>query len=1103
MNSRLALYGLLLALGLAGNYFKYPLFLEIEFLFGSIFAFLALQYFGKARGIAAGVVIAGVTYFNWGHPYAVIIMSAEVALVALLTARYKVSLVLADALYWLLVGMPLVYFFYHGVMEVPMGSTTVTMTKQAVNGITNVLLARLIFMAVGLGTQKYKASQREILYGSLVFCVLMPMLLSIAIDSRNDFLKLENEIRASLTQESKNTRQRLGSWIEDRSTTLRYLAAQARTQSPRQMQTALDQARASDSHFVGIGLSGKALRTVAYTPLQNAQGRSNVGIDLSDRPFWPEIKRNLKPMLSEVLPSKLGAPKPIVAMLQPVDLSGEFNGLVSGVLNLDHVNDYVLKSVESDAIFYTLIDKNRRVILTNREDQQVMAPLVRPGGELKRLDAQVSQWSPHVPPATPFYVRFKQSMYVSEAPVGALTEWTLVLEKPMAPVQQALSEIYTRRLTLVLVFLLIGTLIAELISRQMARASDQLRDLTLDLPAKLAAGQHIDWPASRLLETDNLIGNFRVMAESLQAELTEKQQLNTQLEHRVQERTQALVQLNNDFTALLDNTTDFIYFKDAQGRWRFCSQPFAHLTGQASWRDLVGKTSAEIFEPDVAALNDQEDALIFKTSQPVLDKIDRFINAQGQPGWVSVNKWPLFGSDGQVIGVFGVARDITRQKESDDEIKHLAFYDQLTRLPNRRLLIDRLHQALMAFARTGRQGALLFLDLDNFKTLNDSLGHYMGDRLLQQVGQRLVTCVREGDTVARLGGDEFVVMLENLSALPDEAGSQTRLVGEKILACLSQVYDLDGHAHHSTVSIGATVFTHAQDTVDDLLKRADLAMYQAKGAGKSALRFFDPEMQRVVNAKAVLENDLRQGIAERQLVLYYQAQVAGAGEVCGAEVLVRWQHPVRGLVSPLAFIPLAEETKLILPLGQWVLETACAQLQAWAQSPRTAHLTLAVNVSARQFHLPDFVEQVLDILGRSGANPQRLKLEMTESLLLTDMETVIAKMSALKARGVNFSLDDFGTGYSSLAYLKRLPLDQLKIDRSFVSEICTNANDAAIAQAILGMGQALGLSVIAEGLETPAQHALLTQWGCTSFQGYYFGRPVPIEEFEATIQAVL
>ncbi len=1102
MNSRLALYLLLLAAGLAGNYFKYPLFLEIEFLFGSIFAFLALQFFGKTKGVLAGVVIAGVTYYNWGHPYAVLIMSAEVALVAWLTGRYRVSLVMADALFWLMVGMPLVYFFYHGVMEVPLGITTVTMTKQAVNGITNVLLARLIFMAIGLGKPKYKASLREILHSSLVFCVLMPMLLSIAIDSRSDFLKMENEIRAALTKESQSTRQRLGSWLEDRAATLRYLATLAAAPSPRPMQAVLEQARASDAHFVGVGLMSQTLVTTAYSPAQNELERLDIGVDFSDRPFVPEIKSTFQPMLSGVLPGRLGKPRPIVALLHPVLTQGQFNGVVSGVLDLKHMGDYVLKSLDSEAIFYTLVDKSGRVILTNRNDQEGGSPFVRAGGELTRLDAQVSQWTPTLPPGTPAYASFKQSMYVSEAPVGALTAWTLILEKPMAPVQKALSAIYTGRLTLILVFLLLGTLIAELISRQMARASEKLRDLTIDLPAKVAAGQHVDWPVSRMLEIDNLIGNFQAMAASLQAQFIQTQQLNDLLEHRVHERTQALAQLNSDFVALLDNTTDFIYFKDEHRRWRFCSQPFADIAGKVSWRELVGKTSLEVFPSLMGKAYEAEDDQIFETGQPVLDKIDPFINAQGLPGWVSANKWPLFSADGQVIGIVGISRDITPQQETEEKVRQLAFYDHLTQLPNRRLLIDRLHQSLLAHARSGRQGGLLFLDLDNFKDLNDSLGHYMGDLLLQQVAQRLVTCVREGDTVARLGGDEFVVMLDGLSEQLDEAATQTRLVGEKILACLSQVYDLDGHAYHSTPSIGATLFSPGLDTVNDLLKRADLAMYQAKGAGKSSLRFFDPEMQRVVSAKAVLEQDLRLGIAEQQMVLHYQAQVEGDGRLTGAEVLVRWQHPERGLVSPLEFIPLAEETKLIIPLGQWVLDTACKQLQVWAQHPGTAHLTLAVNVSPRQFHLPDFVPQVLDTLARTGANPQRLKLEITESLLLIDMAVVIEKMAALKTRGVSFSLDDFGTGYSSLAYLKRLPLDQLKIDRSFVGDICTNTQDAAIAQAIIGMGQAMGLRVIAEGLETAAQHASLTQMGCASFQGYHFGRPVPIEDFECAMRGV-
>lgn len=1099
MNTRFALYLLLLASGLAGNYFTYPIFLEVEFLFGSIFTFLAVQFFGKARGIFAGVLIAGVTYYNWGHPYAVIIMAAEVALVAGLTGRYKISLVTADALYWLFVGMPLVYFFYHGVMDVTLSTTTVSMTKQAVNGITNALAARMVYMAVGMSTERYKVSLREILHTSLVFCVLAPMLLAIVIDSRNDFLKIENDIRASLARESQSARQRLASWLQDRFNTLNYLATLANARTPGRMQVPLEQARATDLHFVGVGLMSKTLVTTAYSPAQSDLGRSNIGVDFSDRPFVAEIKNTLKPMLSEVVAGRLGKPRSIVALLQPVITDGQFNGLVSGVLDQDYVEEYILKGFEPGVALYTLIDKAGQVILTNRKDQKEMTPFVRGGGNLTRLDEQVSQWTPHLPPGVPFYVRFTRSSYVSEMPVGALTEWRLVLEQPMAPVQARLSEVYTGRLALLLVFLILGILVAELICRQIARTSEKLRDLTIDLPAKLAAGQHVAWPVSRMLETDNLVGNFQAMADSLKAQFVEKRQLNAMLEHRVRERTEALAQLNSDFVALLDNTTDFIDFKDAHRRWRFCSQPFAAIAGKTSWRELVGKTSLEIFPSLTASVYGADDDMIFETGQPVLDKTAPFVNAQGQPGWISVNKWPLFSVDGAVIGVFGISRDITQQKAAENKSKHLAFYDHLTQLPNRRLLIDRMQQALTAAARSHRHGALLFLDLDNFKNLNDSVGHHMGDLLLQQVGQRLLTCVREGDTVARIGGDEFVVMLEGLSEHQDEAITQARLVGEKVLTSLSQVYSLDGHDHFSTPSIGATLFCRDQDTVDELLKRADLAMYQAKGVGKNSLRFFDPVMQLKVNAKALLESDLREGIAGNQLVLHYQVQVVEGGRLTGAEVLVRWQHPVRGLVYPMDFIPLAEETKLIIPLGHWVLEAACAQLAIWAKSAETAHLILAVNVSARQFQLPDFVQQVLGILDRSGANPNRLKLEITESMLLNDMDVVIAKMAELKAQGIGFSLDDFGTGYSSLSYLKRMPLDQLKIDRSFINEICTSANDAAIAEAIIGMGQALGLTVIAEGVETEAQSALLLRLGCTQCQGYYFGRPVPIDEFEVRL----
>ena len=455
--------------------------------------------------------------------------------------------------------------------------------------------------------------------------------------------------------------------------------------------------------------------------------------------------------------------------------------------------------------------------------------------------------------------------------------------------------------------------------------------------------------------------------------------------------------------------------------------------------------------------------------------------------------------DDTITHYVGTFTDITASKAAADEIKLLAFYDPLTGLPNRRMLTDRLKQALALWARSNRQGALLFIDLDNFKALNDTLGHDIGDLLLQQVSQRLTACVREGDTVARMGGDEFVVMLEDLSEQTAEAAAQTEVAAHKIIDRLNQPYLLAAHKYRNTPSIGITLFASSNTGIDELFKQADIAMYQAKKAGRNTLRFFDPEMQQTVNARAALEGELRNALAARQFHLHFQIQVDSAQHPLGAEALIRWIHPERGMVSPAEFIPLAEETGLILPIGLWVLDTACAQLKIWQKDTVTRDLVLAVNVSAKQFRQPDFVDQVRAIVERHAINANCLKLELTESLLLENIEAIIATMTELQKTGVQFSLDDFGTGYSSLQYLKRLPLDQLKIDQSFVRDITFDASDRAIVRTIIAMAQSLNLDVIAEGVETEEQRQLLLSTGCSHFQGYLFSKPVPIEQFNSLL----
>lgn len=449
----------------------------------------------------------------------------------------------------------------------------------------------------------------------------------------------------------------------------------------------------------------------------------------------------------------------------------------------------------------------------------------------------------------------------------------------------------------------------------------------------------------------------------------------------------------------------------------------------------------------------------------------------------------------------GTAQEITRKKQDEAQIEHLAFFDQLTRLPNRSFLLNRLEHVLAIRQRSADNGAILFIDLDNFKALNDSHGHAKGDELLQHVAHRLQTCVRHCDTVSRLGGDEFVVLLEELGATVIDAASHANHVVQKIIKEMNEPFVLEGLTHRITTSIGVALIHGENIDSGELLKRADMAMYQAKNDGRNTMRFYSPQLQREVNRRAALEAEIRQAVADRAFELYYQPQVDKEERIMGVEALIRWNHPIKGVISPREFIPVAEELGLIMEIGRWILEQGCKQLVEWSRQPATKHLTLSVNISTRHFHHASFVEQVTSVLESTGANPSKLKIEITESLLIRDMEDTVSKMLALKEKGVSFSLDDFGTGYSSLGYLKKLPLDQLKIDQTFVRDVLIDESDAVIAKAIVGLGKSLGLSVIAEGVETEGQRDFLAEQGCYDYQGYFYQKPLPPSSFNKFVES--
>jgi diguanylate cyclase (GGDEF)-like protein/PAS domain S-box-containing protein len=515
-----------------------------------------------------------------------------------------------------------------------------------------------------------------------------------------------------------------------------------------------------------------------------------------------------------------------------------------------------------------------------------------------------------------------------------------------------------------------------------------------------------------------------------------------------------------------------------------------------------GFTAADILRDPLCtlSLHHPDDIGAFKTSiKDALVSLQpwqfeyRLRLPDGEVRWLLGQGLPEPDEEGGVL-MSGFVTDVSQRKLAEKQIEKLAFYDALTGLPNRRLLIDRLQHTLLSSARHGHISAVLFIDLDNFKDLNDSMGHDVGDLLLAQVAQRLLGSVRDTDTVARLGGDEFVVLVEELGDDVNTVTSKVEQVCHKILSRLNQVYDLNNLEHHSTPSMGVALLSSEVTSVDELLKQADMAMYQSKAAGRNTMRFFDPAMQALVAKRTTLDHDLRLALRHVEFVLFYQPVVDRTATMVGVEALVRWQHPQRGLLTPGEFIAQAEHTGLIVALGQWILRAACEQLLRWAGRPETATLTMAVNVSSRQFRHPDFVKQVLKIVHSTGVEPRLLKLEITESLLVTDMPDVIEKMHALRAHHLAFSLDDFGTGYSSLSYLKRLPLSQLKIDQSFVRDVLTDPSDATIAKTVLALGGSLNLQVVAEGVEALGQWQFLLQNGCSLFQGYLFSRPVPVDQ---------
>ena len=567
------------------------------------------------------------------------------------------------------------------------------------------------------------------------------------------------------------------------------------------------------------------------------------------------------------------------------------------------------------------------------------------------------------------------------------------------------------------------------------------------------------------------------------------------LRRQISSRTQALATSEARLQGVLASVEACIYNKDVELRYTYIN-PFLCQTLERSEAEVLGRRDADFFSTEEASRIHDYDRQVLATGERSVQEETLHLPGQSEPRTFLSVRVPLKRDDGSIWGLCGVSTDITEQRRQLEQIHQLAWYDSLTRLPNRRLLLERLERAVALAQQEHRDGAVLFIDLDHFRDLNDALGHAAGDELLRQVAERLTQRMTERFTLARFGGDEFVLLLEGLEASREQAVVEVEQVAQTVLERLQEPFALQAHWHRGDASVGISLFSDRQAEAEGLIRNAELAMTDAKAGGSGCFRFFDPSMQAQVQRRAELEAGIRQGLAEGEFELWYQPQYDREQHLLGLEALVRWRHPERGLVSPGEFIPVAESTGLIVPLGDQLLEQACRQLVAWQGHPVLGGVKVAVNISARQIQMPEFVARVAEVLQRTGAAAGNLELELTESMLVQDVEQTIDKMLCLRALGVNFALDDFGTGYSSLIFLKQLPLDKLKIDQGFVRDLLTDANDAAIVRTIVALGQSLDLAVLAEGVETRAHCDALAAMGCYEYQGYCFSRPLPVADLE-------
>ncbi|WP_051587815.1 EAL domain-containing protein [Paenibacillus darwinianus] len=949
---------LLIALACIGNAVKVSLFFGVDLLFGSVFVLLILRLYGFKWGLIASILASSVTIFLWNHPYGMIAFILETVFIGAFYRGKIGNSILLTALYWMILGTPLIWFGYHVRMDMNTTATILVILKDAVNGIFNAWMATLLYTYFpspawpGAQARKSKRHFYDILFMIFTGLIIFPLLVVTVIFGWQEYHKTDREIRDTIERQSEIIRNDIVGWRITHLQAIEQLAVIASGEQSNDralLQKLTANLKRVFPDFRNIYIADAAGTTIAFDPIQNEEGLSNLGLNYADRSYFKQSKSSLRPVITDVFWGRGGVSEPIVSITAPIVDGGRFKGIVSGALNLRYIKNRIETLTQNDRMDITIVDRNRQVIASTRNGLHAMQPYDwKQGGDIYELADGLYQWFPDnvKNPMT----LWGKSGYVKLIDLSAdgSRDWTIVVESKVAPYRDALYSSYIKILSVLLLFGLIAIAAAILLSRLIIRPISGLADATTDLPGKIADNKPFNWPETLFHEISVLTANFKSMSEKLKT---------------------------------------------------------------------------------------------------------------------------MFA-----------------------EIRHLAYYDSLTGLPNRVLFNQELEHVLEQSSRENYRSAVLFIDLDRFKVVNDTLGHRQGDRLLQQVALRLQSCIGPKDILSRMGGDEFTAVI------PQTNREQMTLAAQKILDAFILPFDQDGHEMFITPSIGISLYPDDGREQQELIKRADQAMYAAKEKGKNMYHFFTAEMSASSSNKMVLDTMLHKALEHDEFELHYQPKMnLRTNSFTGLETLIRWRHPQRGWISPAEFIPVAEETGMINPIGEWVLRTACAQNKAWQNAGYTP-FAVSVNLSVRQLREQNLLELVPQILKETGLKPQYLELEITENLSMHNMDYALSILHKLKKLGVKIAMDDFGTGYSSLSYLKKFPIDHLKIDQSFIRDI-QSEDDLPIVNAIISMAHSLGMIVIAEGVETDVQAQLLHEMKCDEIQGYLVSRPLPAEHIEKLFTA--